>query len=365
MNSVLIIAEAGVNHNGDLDRALALVDAAADSGADVVKFQTFRADALVSRTAAKAAYQQQTTGGGESQHAMLARLELDAAAHRALMERCDQRGIRFLSTPFDLASLALLAGELGLDTVKLPSGEITNAPLLLAAARSGCRVILSTGASSLDEIATALGVLAFGYTAPPDALPGRAAFAAAFAGAEGRAALAERVTLLHCTSEYPAPFAEVNLRAMDTLGTAFGLPVGLSDHTEGISIAAAAAARGARVIEKHFTLDKALPGPDHRMSLDPGELTALVAAVRQVEVALGDGVKAPAASELPNRAIIRKALVAARPIAAGESLAAEAIAAKRISAPGLSPLHFWDLLGRSAPHAYAPDQPFEPGLLAE
>jgi len=360
--SVFIIAEAGVNHNGSLDRALALVDAAAQAGADAVKFQTFRADAIVSRAAAKAAYQQQTTGGAESQHAMLARLELDAAAHRALIARCGQRGIRFLSTPFDLASLALLRDTLGLDTLKIPSGEITNAPLLLAAARGGGPVILSTGASTLDEIATALGVLAFGYTAPASATPGRAAFAAAYTSPTGRAMLAARVTLLHCTSEYPAPFAEVNLRALDTMRRQFGLPVGLSDHTEGIAAATAATALGAEIIEKHFTLDKTLPGPDHCMSLDPGELAALVTAVRQIEAALGDGAKVPTASEQANRPIIRKALVAARPIAAGEILEEGAITAKRISAPGLSPLMLWDLLGRPAPHAYAPDQPFESDL---
>ncbi len=357
--SLLIIAEAGVNHNGELERALALVDAAAAAGADVVKFQTFTAAAIVTGGAGKAEYQKQATGGGESQRDMLARLELDEAAHRALMARARQRGIRFLSTPFDLDSLRLLTGTLGLDTLKLPSGEITNAPLLLAAARSGCRVILSTGASTLDEVEQALGVLAFGYARPVGAEPGPDAFAAAFSSPEGQAALVTHVELMHCTSEYPAPFAEVNLRAMETLRRAFDLPVGLSDHTEGIAIAIAAAALGAASVEKHFTLDRTLPGPDHRMSLDPSDLAAMVAGIRQAEQALGHGGKDPTPSERRNRAIIRKALVAARPIAAGQLIVAADVAAKRISAEGVSPMLLWSLLGTRARRDYAVDQPLE------
>ncbi|MDO8607464.1 MAG: N-acetylneuraminate synthase [Phaeospirillum sp.] len=358
--SVFVIAEAGVNHNGDLDRALALVDAAAAAGVDAVKFQTFKAAAIVTGGADKAEYQKRATGAAESQQEMLARLELDEAAHRALIARADQRGIRFLSTPFDLESLHLLTGILGLDTLKIPSGEITNAPLLLAAARSGRRVILSTGASTLDEVEQALAVLTFGYCQPPDAAPGLPAFAAAFATAAGRAALTAHVELMHCTSEYPAPFAEVNLRAMDTLRQAFGLPVGLSDHTEGIVMAVAAAARGADSVEKHFTLDKTLPGPDHGMSLDPAELAAMVTGIRQVEQALGDGHKGPSSSELRNRAIIRKALVAARPIRRGAAIGPADIAAKRISGEGLSPMRLWSLLGTTAGRDYAPDEAIEP-----
>ena len=356
--SVFIIAEAGVNHNGDLGRALALIDVAAKARADAVKFQTFSTAMIVTGSAGKAAYQQQTTDAVESQAAMLLPLELDEAAHAALVARAADRGIRFMSTPFDLGSLRLLTETFGLDLIKISSGEITNAPLLLETARSGRRVILSTGASTMDEVEQALGVLAFGYSQPLSS-PGREAFAAAYGSKAGRAALAANVELMHCTSEYPAPYAEVNLRAMDTLRQAFDLPVGLSDHTEGIAIAIAAAARGAVLVEKHFTLDKNLPGPDHRMSLDPTELAALVAGIRQVEQALGDGVKAPTASERRNLPIIRKALVAARPIAKGARIVSDDVAAKRISAEGLSPMRLWDLLGRVADRDFAVDQPLD------
>ena len=357
--SVFIIAEAGVNHNGDPRLALDLVDAAAGAGADAVKFQTFKAAAIVTGTAGKAAYQRRTTDEAESQQAMLARLELDEAAHRALMARCAERGITFLSTPFDLDSLHLLVDDLGLDTLKIPSGEITNAPLLLAAARAGRRVILSTGASTLGEVEAALGVLAFGYATPPETVPAVPAFAAVYASKAGRAALTAHVELMHCTSEYPAPYAEVNLRAMDTLRRSFGLPVGLSDHTEGIAIAIAAAARGADSVEKHFTLDKSLPGPDHRMSLDPAELASMVAGIRQVELALGDGHKAPTESERRNLPVIRKALVAARPIAKGALIGPDDLAAKRISAMGLSPMRYWSVVGTEARRDYAADEGIE------
>jgi N-acetylneuraminate synthase len=357
--SVLVIAEAGVNHNGDLDRAVALVDAAAAAGADVVKFQTFRTAAIVTEAAAKAEYQKHTTGATESQRDMLARLELDEAAHRVLMARCRERAIRFLSTPFDLDSLRLLTEILGLDIVKISSGEITNGPLLLAAARSGRRVILSSGASTLDEVEQALAVLAFGYTTPPAARPGAEAFAEAFATAAGRAALDAHVELMHCTSEYPAPYGEVNLRAMASLRRRFGLKVGLSDHTEGISIAIAAAALGADSVEKHFTLDKALPGPDHRMSLDPAELAAMVAGIRQVEQALGDGEKLPGPAELRNRAIIRKVLVAARPIIRGSVIGPDDVTAKRVSGEGMSPMLLWSLLGSVARRNFSVDEELE------
>jgi len=353
--SVFIIAEAGVNHNGDPRLALDLVDAAAGAGADAVKFQTFKAAAIVTGTAGKAAYQRRATGGAESQQAMLTRLELDEATHRALMARCAERDIAFLSTPFDLPSLRLLVDDLGLDTLKISSGEITNAPLLLAAARAGRRVILSTGASTLGEVEAALGVLAFGYAAPPETVPAVPAFAAAWWSDRGRAALAAKVSLLHCTSEYPAPPGEVNLRAMDTLAAAFGLPVGLSDHTEGIAMAVAAVARGAAIIEKHFTLDRSLPGPDHGMSLEPGELAAMVAGIRAVELALGDGVKHPAGAELGNRDIIRKVVVAARPIRRGALITEADLTVKRAGTGGLSPMQWWSLLGRPADRDYAVD----------
>lgn len=349
---VFVIAEAGVNHNGALDSALALVDAAAEAGADAVKFQTFEAAKIASRSAAKADYQNRTTDAGESQLDMLRRLELPRAWHRELKVRAEERGLMFLSTPFDLESLAFLVEELDVSIVKLGSGELTNAPLLHAAGGCGRPVILSTGMSTLEEIELALGVLAAGRLGHA---PGREAFARAYASEEGKAALADSVTLLHCVTEYPAPREEVNLRAMDSLTQAFGLPVGYSDHSRGTAIAIAAAGRGARVIEKHFTLDRTLPGPDHLASLEPAELAQMIIAIRQIEPALGDGVKRPMASERKNIAIARKSLVAARPIAKGEVFSEENLTVKR-PGDGLSPFDYWSLLGRTAERDYAEDE---------
>ena len=350
----LIIAEAGVNHNGDVDRALALVDAAADAGADVVKFQTFRAGDVISRKAPKAEYQVAATGSGESQLEMVRKLQLDEAAHRALLARARERGIVFLSTPFDLWSVRFLTHQLGLGTIKIGSGEITNAPLLLETARAKPNVILSTGMATLPEVAAALGVLAFGYTAPADAAPGLDAFAAAFASAAGKAALQAKVSLLHCTTEYPAPAEQANLRAMATLEREFGLPIGLSDHSIGIQICIAATALGARILEKHFTLDRGLPGPDHAASLEPGELKALVQVVRMVEAALGDGKKRPMPAEEKNLPIARKSLVAARAIRAGEIFTADNLTAKR-PGNGQSPFDYWAVLGTEAQRSYEED----------
>lgn len=353
--SVYVIAEAGVNHNGSLSMALELVDAAAEAGADAVKFQTFRASELAAAEAPKAAYQVRTTGARQSQLEMLKKLELGAADHRKLIARCRGRGIDFLSSPFDAASLRLLTRTLGLRTLKIGSGEITNAPLLLQAAASARRIILSTGMSSLADVEAALGVLAFGFTGPRRA-PSREAFAAAYRTPAGQRQLRKRVVILHCTTEYPAPYATVNLRAMDTLAATFGLAVGLSDHSMGIAVPIAAAARGARMIEKHFTLDRGLPGPDQRASLEPAELNAMVAGIRAVESALGDGFKLPGTAELRNAAVARKVLVAARPIAKGERYSARNVTAKRAGA-GRSPLELWDFLGRRAPRALRMDEP--------
>lgn len=355
---VKVIAEAGVNHNGQLDLALQLVDAAANAGADVVKFQTFRADKLASRQAVKAEYQTRTTAAAESQLDMLRGLELSEADHDAIIAHCRARGIAFMSTPFDLDSLALLADRFDVAEIKLGSGELTNAPLLLAAARTGRPVILSTGMGTLADIEAALGVLAFGY-ANNGAAPSRHAFAAAWHAPEGRALLSGRVILLHCTTEYPAPFGDVNLRAMDTLAAAFGLDAGFSDHTPGIAIAIAAAARGARVIEKHLTLDCGMDGPDHRASLEPADLAAMVAGIRQVELALGDGRKTPAASELKNMVVARKSLVAATSIAAGEPFTLDNLTIKR-PGTGASPLDLWDRLGQPADRDYGEDEPISP-----
>jgi N-acetylneuraminate synthase len=354
MSAVLVIAEAGVNHNGSLERALRLTDAAAEAGADVVKFQTFRAREVISRKARKAAYQLATTDVDESQLEMVRKLELSEADHRALLARARERRIAFLSTPFDLPSVRFLADELALPTLKVASGEITNAPLLLEVARLKPRVIVSTGMATMPEVRSALGVLAFGYTAAADARPGRDAFEAAFAGAAGRAALGAKVSLLHCTTEYPAPPAEANLRAMTALGREFGLPVGLSDHTQGIHICVAAVALGARIIEKHFTLDRGLPGPDHAASLEPGELAEMVRVIRDVEAGLGDGVKRPSPTEAKNLPIARKSLVATQAIRAGEVFTPQNLGCKR-PGEGRSPFDYWSVLGTKAERTYEED----------
>jgi len=319
MPHVFIIAEAGVNHNGSLDLALRLVDAAKASGADAVKFQTFRADLLVTRSAHKAPYQERTTANGESQFEMLQRLELDAAAHERLIDYCRQIGIQFLSSPFDAESADLLAA-MDVPMYKVPSGEITNLPFLQHLARKGRPLILSTGMSTLGEVEEAVHVL--------------------------QSAGASQLTLLHCVTEYPAPYAEVNLRAMQTLKSAFGLPVGYSDHTPGIDIAIAAVALGAEVIEKHFTLDRSLAGPDHAASLEPVELQQMVAAIRHVEAALGTGIKSQAPCELLNISVARKSVVAARALPAGHQLAIGDLDIKR-PGNGLAPKLLPALIGRT------------------
>ncbi|HEY9070162.1 MAG TPA: N-acetylneuraminate synthase [Candidatus Ozemobacteraceae bacterium] len=352
--STLIIAEAGVNHNGSPDLALELVEIAARAGADIVKFQTFRAERVISRFAPKAEYQTKTTDARESQLEMVRKLEIDEETHQRLITRCRELGIEFLSTPFDRESVDLLV-RLGVKRLKVPSGEITNGPLLLHIARTGLPVILSTGMSTMQEVEEALGVLAFGYAGRRET-PSRALFRDAFGTGAGQAHLQAKVTLLHCTTEYPAPFDDVNLCAMDTLRDAFGLPVGLSDHTTGIAVPLAAVARGASVIEKHFTLDKTLPGPDHKASLEPQELTAMVAGIRQIERALGTGLKQPAPSERKNLGIARKSLVAAIPIKAGEPFTPENLTAKR-PGTGISPMDYWSCLGHKAHHDYEVDEP--------
>lgn len=350
----LIIAEAGVNHDGSLGTALALVDAAADAGADIVKFQTFNAKALAGNAARKADYQQRTTAADENQLAMLERLELPQAAHHTLIERAGERGIEFLSTPFDDTSLAFLL-SLKLPRIKIGSGDLTNAPLLHAAAAAGARLILSTGMATLGEIEEALGVLAHGYGQSGDP-PGIAAFRAAWRDPAARAALARHVSLLHCTTEYPCPIGDVNLAAMATMRSAFQLPVGYSDHTDGFEVSVAAVALGATVIEKHLTLDREAQGPDHAASLEPDDFKRMVIAIRNVERALGDGVKAPKGSEIRNVPVARKSIVAARALKAGETIGPADITAKR---PGIGrpPIDYWSLVGTVAPRALEPDEP--------
>jgi N-acetylneuraminate synthase len=319
MQPIFIIAEAGVNHNGSLRMALQLIDAAKEAGADAVKFQTFKAESLATSSAHKAAYQERTTSSSETQFEMLKRLELDMNAHRKLMEHCREVGIQFLSSPFDIESADLLE-EMDLPTYKIPSGEITNVPYLRHIAGKGKPVILSTGMCTLGEVEEAVKTL--------------------------RDAGAKKITLLHCVTEYPAPFGQTNLRAMHTMRTAFGLPVGYSDHTPGIEVAIAAVALGAVVIEKHFTMDRNLPGPDHAASLEPEELKAMVTAIRHVQAALGSGIKTPAACEIPNMSVARKSVVAARNLRAGQKLALGDLAVKR-PGNGIAPRQIEDLLGRT------------------
>lgn len=355
---IYVIAEAGVNHNGSLDLAMQLVDAAAGCGADAVKFQTFHAAAMTSAYAKKAPYQIETTGAEQSQLSMLKALELSDEHHRQLVEHCRAINIDFLSTPFDHGSLQYLAGELDLAQIKISSGDLTNAPLLLAAARTGKPVILSTGMSNLGEIEAALAILAWGYLQPV-LNPSEDRLFVAYCSGTGQSVLKEKVTLLHCTTAYPSQERDVNLRAMDTLQQAFQLRVGYSDHTVGISVPIAAVARGAVMIEKHLTLDRRLPGPDHKASLEPDRFREMVRAIREVELALGLASKMPTQSELENREIARRSLVAARDIAYGEILDEACLAVKR-PAGGISPFQYWDMLGKPANKDYVKDEIFQP-----
>ncbi|CAH1215796.1 N,N'-diacetyllegionaminic acid synthase [Paenibacillus allorhizoplanae] len=355
MKKCYIIAEAGVNHNGSMEMAKQLIDEASNAGADAVKFQTFNAKNLVTQNAPKAQYQKNSTDQDESQFEMLKKLELTLENHLELLEHCKKRGIQFLSTPFDISSVELLTEKLKLTTLKLPSGEITNAPLLLKAAESGANLIVSTGMSTLAEVEAALGVLAFGYLKADDLIPSLLAFQQAFASDEGKRILKQKVILLHCTTEYPAPFNEVNLLAMDTLRESFGLNVGFSDHTEGIAVPIAAAARNAVVIEKHFTLDRGLSGPDHKASLEPGELKMMIASIRQIEVSLGTREKSPTSSEEGNRVVARRSIVAARRITQGELFTEENLAIKRPGG-GVSPMMLWDLIGKRSDKDYLSDE---------
>ena len=325
----LIIAEAGVNHNGDLDLAKQLINAAADAGADLVKFQTFNANRQVTRTAKKADYQTQTTSSTESQHAMLRRLELTEEMHHQLIAHCLTQNIGFLSTGFDIESVDLLV-SLGQECFKIPSGEITNLPYLRHIGQLGKTVILSTGMATLGEIEAAIEVLE--QTGTPRA----------------------KVTVLHCTTEYPTPMNEVNLRAMQSIHAAFDVAVGYSDHTEGIEIAIAAVAMGASVIEKHFTLDRTFPGPDHQASLEPAELKAMVTAIRNIEIALGDGIKRLTPSEARNKPVARKSLVASRAISIGEIFTTENITTKR-PGTGISPMRWDELVGQASQKNYNED----------
>ena len=330
---VLIIAEAGVNHNGDLKLAKKLINAAAEAGADLVKFQTFNADRLSTSTAKKAFYQTQATDSRESQHEMLRRLELTEDMHKELIAHCAARNIGFFSTGFDIKSVDLLL-SFGQNHFKIPSGEITNLPYLRHIGQLGRPVNLSTGMATMDEIGSAIRIL------------------------ENSGTPKTTITVLHCTTEYPTPMPEVNLRAMISIRDKFEVKVGFSDHTLGIEVAIAAVAMGATLIEKHFTLDRNLLGPDHKASLEPSELKSMVTAIRNIEVALGDGIKRPTPSEAKNIPIVRKSIVASKSIQLGEVFTTKNLTTKR-PGTGISPMRFDEVLGKRARRNFAEDDLIE------
>lgn len=328
MNKIFVIAEAGVNHNGDIEIAKRLIDAAVEAGADAVKFQTFKAEQLVCRDAKKAEYQLATTDQSESQYDMLKKLELTTETHEILMKYCDQKNIMFLSTPFDIESINFLS-KLGVQIYKIPSGEITNLPYLREVGKHRQKTILSTGMSSMDEVKAAVDVL--------------------------QKAGANDIILLHCNTQYPTPITDVNLLAMVRMREELGLPVGYSDHTQGIEIPIAAAALGAVVIEKHFTLDRSMEGPDHKASLEPDELQAMVSSIRKVEKAMGDGIKKPTSSELSNMAVARKSIVAKCDIRTGELFTKDNLTTKR-PGTGISPMQWDEIIGTAAKRDYVKDE---------
>ena len=329
--SVYIIAEAGVNHNGSLETAMELVDVAFEAGANAVKFQSFHAESLVCSYAGKAEYQVRNTGAEENQLQMLKKLELSQNIQRKLMKYCEKKGITFLSSPFHIESVYMLS-KMGMETFKIPSGEITDLPYLRAVASVGKKIILSTGMSDMKEIEAALQVLKEG--------------------------IASEIYILHCNTEYPTPLEDVNLRAMLAIKEKFGLPVGYSDHTVGIEVPIAAVALGASAIEKHFTLDRNMKGPDHRASLEPTELKQMIKAIRNIETALGDSEKRPSASEEKNRLIARKSIVARGVIKKGDIFSEDNITAKR-PGTGISPMLWDEIIGRAAKRDFQMDEMIE------
>lgn len=331
LNKTLIIAEIGVNHNGDIELAKKMIDVAKQCGADIAKFQTASAEKIISKYAPKAEYQKETTGADESQLDMVKKITLPFEAYIELKEYCEAVGIEFMSTPFDEDSIEFLTG-LGQTVWKVPSGEVTNLPYLIKIAKTGYPVIMSTGMCEMDEIEAAVDVL--------------------------RKYGAGDITLLHCTTEYPAPLEEVNLKAMGALKDTFNVPVGYSDHTKGIEVPIAAVAMGAEVIEKHFTLDRNMEGPDHKASLEPDELKAMVDAIRNIEMAVGDGIKKATESEKRNIVVARKSIVAAKPIKKGEVLTEDNLTTKRPGS-GISPMRWFDIIGTKAIRDFQEDEIIE------
>lgn len=334
MKRTLIIAEAGVNHNGDIAKAKALIDKGAEAGVDYVKFQTFKAEKLVTKQAQRASYQDKNTQNNDSQYEMLKKLELSQALHQELMDYCNQKGVKFLSTGFDSESLVFLA-QLGITIAKVPSGEITNLPYLRQVASLFPEVILSTGMATIDEIKDAVKVLIDNGVSK------------------------DKITILHCNTEYPTPMEDVNLKAMLHIQRELGLPIGYSDHTLGIEVPIAAVALGATVIEKHFTLDKTLPGPDHKASLEPNELKAMVSAIRNIEKAIGgSGLKEVSKSEEKNKPIARKSIVASTDIKKGNIFTPENLTVKR-PGTGISPMQWDEVIGKEAKRDFQEDELIE------
>lgn len=356
MKNTFIIAEAGVNHNGSLDLALQLVDAAVEAGVDAIKFQTFKTKYLVTKSAQQAEYQKKNMGKSSSQYEMLKSLELSYEDFTKLKQYCDKKGIMFLSTPFDLESVDFLIQKLKLNVIKIPSGEITNAPYLHKVALSGVDVILSTGMATKEEIHHALAFLSYGFAGKADVSFTKVKHF--YQTDEAKTLLKGKVSLLHCTTEYPTPYEDVHLNAMDDMREEFHLPVGLSDHTEGVVVPIAAVAKGATIIEKHFTLDKTLPGPDHKASLNPNELKEMVQSIRMVEIALGEKQKRPTNTELKNKEAARKSIVASQAIQRGETFTHDNLTIKR-PGTGIEPYYYWDYIGKKAKKDYKEDEVIE------
>ena len=355
MRETFVIAEAGVNHNGSLVMAKQLIDAAVAAKANAVKFQSFQAQHLLTRQAPYARYQHYHKA--QTAYDMITDLTLSVDDHKELYQYAQQQNILFLSTPFDCHSLRMLMAVCNPSVIKISSGDITHAPLLFAAARTRKPILLSTGLSTLGDIEQALMILAFGYLATEGQYPSNHCdeVQAAYYSQAGQQVLQDKITLLHCTTAYPTKSQEANLVALDTLKFAFGLPVGYSDHTEGFAVALAAVARGASVIEKHVTLDRMLAGPDHAASLEPKDLVNLVAAIREIEVALGNGRKIPQPSEYENKIVVRRSLVALQPIRKGEPFTEDNLGVKR-PAGGISGLYYWQWLGKLAQQDYCTDE---------
>ena len=355
MSHTVIIAEAGVNHNGEETLAFQLIDKAISAGVDIVKFQTFKAEKLVTKSAPLANYQRQNGVKENAQYKMLKALELSSDCFIRLKRYCEDQGITFLTTAFDFDSLDFLINILKLDTLKIPSGEITNAPFVLAHAHSGCQLIVSTGMCDLAEIEQALGVIAFGLlNVEGEFLTGQPCdelFAKAYQSQQGQMLLRKKVTLLHCTTDYPAPIDDINLNAMAAMRQAFHLPIGYSDHSQGIVVPVAAVAMGAVLIEKHFTLDKNFEGPDHKASLNPDELTEMVDAIRLTERAQGKPIKRASIAEQANKVVARKSLIAGKDIKIGESFTDENLVIKRPGG-GMSPYLYWSILKQTAQRDY-------------